>query len=59
MKTIKGLIALLAICCTAVSCEKDGDKIILSGLEPSKLIATATDVRLTQENAEAIALSFA
>ena len=41
MKTIKGLIALLAICCTAVSCEKDGDKIILSGLEPSKLIATA------------------
>ena len=31
----------------------------MSGLEPSKLIATATDIRLTQENAEAIALSFA
>lgn len=59
MKTIKGLIALLTIFCTAVSCEKDGDKIILSGLEPAQLIATATEVKLVQENAEAIALSFA
>lgn len=59
MKTIKELIALLAVFLTAVSCEKDGDKIILSGLEPSELIATTDNIVLSQEESETLVLSLA
>jgi starch-binding outer membrane protein SusE/F len=57
MNTIKSYIAALAIVCTASACEKEGDKIILKGHGASELIATETDVVLTQTDDASLMLS--
>lgn len=62
MKTIKkiNIVALLlAIVACFSACEKDGDKILLGGLESSELIATQTAVVLTQGDAANMALALA
>jgi len=59
MRTIKNYIALLSILLFAASCEKEGDKMIVSGLEASELTAAQTDVVITQDNGDAQVLSLA
>ena len=51
-------IALLSVA-ALFGCEKDGNLITLSGLEANELMATKTDVVLTQETANEQALSLA
>ena len=59
MKTIKGfLIALLSVA-AFTACEKDGDLITLSGLDESELMATGSNVVLTQETSSEQVLSLA
>ena len=41
------------------SCEKDGDKLYLSPLEDTDLIATSKNVRLSSDQAKQVVLSFA
>ena len=41
------------------SCQKEGDRLYLSGLEEGNLVATASNVVLAQETSKQIALSFA
>ncbi|MCU4164822.1 DUF5114 domain-containing protein [Carboxylicivirga caseinilyticus] len=41
-----------------LACEKDGDKLILAGLDSSTLVSSGSDVVLTQDNKDAILLSF-
>lgn len=48
---------LLAVFMTA--CEKDGDEIYLRGFEASDLMASTTDVVITQDKSDAIVLSLA
>jgi starch-binding outer membrane protein SusE/F len=57
MNTIKSYIAALAIVFAASACEKEGDKIILKGHGESELIATETDVVLTQADDASLMLS--
>jgi hypothetical protein len=59
MRTLKNYIALLSILLFALSCEKDGDKMIVSGLEASELTAAQTDVIITQDNGDAQVLALA
>lgn len=59
MKTIKTFIFLLAATLGFASCEKDGDKIYLSSIEASELVATESAVVLSQENSKDIVLSLA
>lgn len=59
MKTIKNFIFLLAATLGFASCEKDGDKIYLSSIEASELVATESAVVLSQENSKDIVLSLA
>lgn len=59
MKTIYKLSFILALFTIMSACEDDGDKIYLSGLESSKLMATETDVILKQETSAQLALSLA
>jgi len=57
MRTIKNYIALLSLLLFAASCEKEGDKMIVSGLEASELTAAQTDVVITQDNSDKQVLS--
>ncbi len=57
MKTIKGIIFILLSLAAIVACEKDGDLITLSGLEENELLATETEVVLSQETDDANVLS--
>lgn len=59
MKTLKTFIFLLAATLGFASCEKDGDKIYLSSIEASELMATESAVVLSQENSKDIVLSLA
>lgn len=59
MKTIKGFLLTIATLAAFTSCEKDGDLITLSSLDPSELITTETDVVLSQENSTSNVLSLA
>lgn len=59
MKAIKRLILTIAAMTTLSACEKDGDKIYLSSLEESNLIATKNEVLLSQETSKQIVLSLA
>lgn len=59
LKTIKTIFAMLALIMLATSCDKDGDNILLSGLEGGKLVAMETEVKLTQETSKQLALSLA
>lgn len=57
MRTIKTYIAALSILFTVASCDKEGDKMIVSGLEGSELTATATDIVLSKDNKNTQVLS--
>jgi hypothetical protein len=57
MKTLKIYILTILSLAVMTACEKDGDLITLSGLEESELMATETEVILTQENSGQIILS--
>lgn len=59
MKTISRFILLLVSLAAMTACEKDGDKIYLSSLQEGDLIATESEVRLTQENSKQVVLSLA
>lgn len=62
MKTnniVKILTSLLLLLWGMTSCEESGDKMYLTGLESSELIASSNKVALTQEQAEEIVLSVA
>lgn len=59
MKTISRFILMLVSLATMTACEKDGDKIYLSSLQESDLIATENEVVLTQENSKQVVLSLA
>lgn len=58
MKTFKLYITVLAILLTVWSCEKDGDKIIVSGLSPSKLSVDNTDIVLSSATQNDAVISF-
>lgn len=59
MKTISRFILMLVSLAAMTACEKDGDKIYLSSLQESDLIATESEVLLTQENSKQVVLSLA
>lgn len=59
LKSIKTIFAILALVVLATSCDKDGDNILLSGLEGGKLVAMEKEVKLTQETSKQLALSLA
>jgi hypothetical protein len=52
MKTIKTYISVFLLLLAATACEKEGDKIFLSGYEPTQLSASQNDVILSAENSE-------
>lgn len=52
MKTIQSYISVFLLLLAATACEKEGDKIFLSGQEPSELAASAVDVILSNENSD-------
>ncbi|WP_291855140.1 DUF5114 domain-containing protein [Marinilabilia sp.] len=52
MKTIQLYISVFLLFFAATACEKEGDKIFLSGQEPSELSASAVDVILSTENSD-------
>ncbi|MBS2098473.1 DUF5114 domain-containing protein [Carboxylicivirga linearis] len=52
------LYTALAFVTLFASCEKEGEKLILSGLGSSDLVNSESDVVLTQDNKDAIMLSF-
>ncbi len=58
MKTITQ-ISFLFLLLLLAACEKEGDKIYMSGLDESDFIATETDVELNKENSKDIVLSMA
>ncbi|MDA3852817.1 MAG: DUF5114 domain-containing protein [Bacteroidales bacterium] len=57
MKQISRFLIPILVFAALISCEKDGDLITLSGLDESELLATETQVILTQESSSEIALS--
>lgn len=57
MKTIKRIFIIIFSLTAFTACEKDGDLITLSGLEESELMATETDVVLSQETSAENVLS--
>jgi starch-binding outer membrane protein SusE/F len=57
MNTIKTYVAALAVLFAATACEKEGDKLILSGHEASELVATETNVVLSPDNKSSLVLS--
>lgn len=59
LKAMKTICATLMIVLLATSCDKDGDKILLSGLEGSKLVAMETEVTLSPQNSKQVVLSMA
>ncbi len=58
-KAIKAFSAILALLILMTGCENDGDKILLSGLEGSELVATESKVVLAQETSSQLVLSLA
>lgn len=56
---IKSLVIALLSLTALTACDEDGDKIYLSELKPNKLIATESDVVLTQDQSEQQVLSLA
>lgn len=52
MKTIQSYISVFLLLLAATACEKEGDKIFLSGQEPSELAASAADIILSTENSD-------
>jgi len=59
MKAIKALSAILLLLAIMTGCERDGDDIMLSGLESNELVATENEVVLAQETSGQLALSLA
>lgn len=59
MKTIKNAMIILSSLLLCMACEKDGDKVYLSPLEESKLMATDTEVVLTVETGSQVVFSLA
>ncbi len=59
MKTMKQILLGLCAVLLATACEKDGDKIYLTGLEEAGLMATADQVVLSLETSKQIVLSLA
>ena len=59
MKNIKRILITLFSVAAFTACEKDGDLVTLSGLESSELMATKTNVVLTQETSSDQILSLA
>ena len=59
MKTITRLFLLLTAMATLAACEKDGDKIYLFSQGEGDLMATESEVALTQEASKQIVLSLA
>jgi hypothetical protein len=57
MKTIKLYITIFVAVLTVSSCEKEGDKLILSGHEAAELTASESSVVLSQENNDESVLS--
>lgn len=59
MKTIKKFILSIVSLAAMTACEKEGDKIWLTGLEEGNLMATENEVVLTQETSKQMVLSLA
>lgn len=59
LRAMKTMCAMLMMVLLAASCDKDGDNILLSGLEGGKLVAMENEVKLTQETSKQLALSLA
>ncbi len=59
MKLIKKILTLTLSVIALVACEKDGDLITLSSLKTNKLIATQTNVALSQSNSQKLVLALA
>lgn len=59
MKTIKNLLLIVAASLGLSSCEKDENKIYLSSVEESQLMASESAVVLSQDNSRDIVLSLA
>ena len=57
MKTINRILITIVLLVALAACEKDGNLITLSGLEQSELMATQTEVVLTQETSTQNVLS--
>ncbi|PRZ01295.1 uncharacterized protein DUF5114 [Marinilabilia salmonicolor] len=58
MQNIKTYIGVFFLILLAVACEKEGDKIYLSGLEAADLSVSGSEVVLTIENSDLQVLSF-
>lgn len=58
MKTINKYIFLFLLAILAVSCNSDGDEVVLSGFQEGELKATASEVVLTNDNSGKLVLSF-
>lgn len=59
MKTITNFLFLLVAAVCFVACEKDGDKIYLNSIEAGDLMASESEVVLSQDNSKDIVLSLA
>lgn len=59
MKTIKNFFLMLAAITCLTACEEDGDKIYLNSLKEGSLIASESEIILSQENSKQIVLSLA
>ncbi len=57
MKTLKILILLISAAFLLNSCEEDGDRIQVSGLDSLELLASETDIVLTSDNSAASVLA--
>ncbi len=57
---MKNIYLYLIVCCLAVfsACEKEGDKLIVSGLESSELVGTESDIELSLNTKDATMLAF-
>ena len=52
MKTITNFLFLLVAAVCFVACEKDGDKIYLNSIEAGDLMASESEVVLSQDNSK-------
>ncbi len=59
MKTMRHIILLAAAAAVLVSCAKDEERIYVSGLEASDLIASPSSVVLSSDNSDEVVLSLA
>ena len=56
MKTITNFLFLLVAAVCFVACEKDGDKIYLNSIEAGDLMASESEVVLSQDNSKDIVI---